>query len=316
MPSLALWLAYPRVMSDPLRNGAGDIGAALSRGDRSFSFEFFPPKTDEGEARLWQTLRELEPLRPTFASVTYGAGGSTRDRTVRLTGRLAAETTLTPLGHLTCVGSDVEALQGVIASYADAGVRNILALRGDPPEGPGSEWVPTPGGLDHADQLVELVRALGSFSVGVAAFPEGHPESPDRDNDARVLARKAGAGASFAITQFFFRVEDYLDLLTRTRAIGCEIPIIPGIMPVTNLGQIQRFAELSGAGLPTDLIERFAALGDDAVGVRALGIELASDLCRDLLDQGAPGLHFYTLNSSSATREIYANLSLDAARTG
>lgn len=316
MPSQTSWLAYPRVMSEPLTSGPRDIGAVLARGDRSFSFEFFPPKTDEGEARLWQTLRELEPLRPTFASVTYGAGGSTRDRTVRLTARLAAETTLTPLGHLTCVGSDVEKLQGVVASYADAGVRNILALRGDPPEGPGSEWVPTSGGFDHAEQLVELVCALGSFSVGVAAFPEGHPESRTRDDDAQVLARKADAGATFAITQFFFRIEDYQDLEARTRAIGCDIPIIPGIMPVTNFGQIQRFAELSGAALPADLVERFVALGDDEVGVRTLGIELASHLCSELLEHGAPGLHFYTLNSSTATREIYDNLSLDAARTG
>lgn len=303
-------------MSDPLVNAPHDIGAALTRGERSFSFEFFPPKTDEGEARLWHTLRELEPLRPTFASVTYGAGGSTRDRTVRLTARLAAETTLTPLGHLTCVGSTVEQLQGVIASYADAGVLNILALRGDPPQGPGSLWEPTPGGFDHAEQLVELVRSLGSFSVGVAAFPEGHPESASRDDDARVLARKAMAGASFAITQFFFRVGDYLDLVDRTRALGCEIPILPGIMPVTNLGQIQRFAELSGAGVPAELVERFARLGDDQAAVRELGIEIASNLCRDLLDQGAPGLHFYTLNSSTATREIYANLALGAARSG
>lgn len=303
-------------MSDPLVNAPHDIGAALTRGERSFSFEFFPPKTDEGEVRLWHTLRELEPLRPTFASVTYGAGGSTRDRTVRLTARLAADTTLTPLGHLTCVGSTVEQLQGVIASYADAGVLNILALRGDPPQGPGSSWEPTPGGFDHAEQLVGLVRSLGSFSVGVAAFPEGHPESASRDDDARVLARKAKAGASFAITQFFFRVDDYLELVDRTRALGCEIPILPGIMPVTNLGQIQRFAELSGAGVPAELVERFAMLGDDQAAVRELGIELASDLCRDLLDQGAPGLHFYTLNSSTATREIYANLALGAARSG
>jgi len=296
--------------------GHHDIGALLARGGRSFSFEFFPPKTDEGERKLWQTLRELESLHPTFASVTYGAGGSTRDRTVRLTERMASETTLTPLGHLTCVGASVDELQAVVAAYAAAGVTNVLALRGDPTGGPGTPWTPTPDGLDHADELVSLVRSLGNFSVGVAAFPEGHPESGDRDHDARVLARKAEVGASFAITQFFFRIEDYLDLRDRTAAAGCSIPILPGIMPVTNLGQIQRFATLSGAAFPTELAARFEALGDDAAGVRALGIEIASQMCRELLDEDAPGLHFYTLNSSSATREIYANLGLRSPASG
>lgn len=296
--------------------GHHDIGALLARGGRSFSFEFFPPKTDEGERKLWQTLRELESLHPTFASVTYGAGGSTRDRTVRLTERVATETTLTPLGHLTCVGASVDDLQAVVASYAAAGVSNVLALRGDPTGGPGTPWTPTPDGLNHADELVSLVRSLGNFSVGVAAFPEGHPESSDRDHDARVLARKAEAGASFAITQFFFRIEDYLDLRERTAAAGCSIPILPGIMPVTNLGQIQRFATLSGAAFPAELAARFEALGDDAAGVRALGIEIASQMCRELLDEDAPGLHFYTLNSSSATREIYANLGLRSPASG
>lgn len=296
--------------------GHHDIGALLARGGRSFSFEFFPPKTDEGERKLWQTLRELESLHPTFASVTYGAGGSTRDRTVRLTERMASETTLTPLGHLTCVGASVDELQAVVAAYAAAGVTNVLALRGDPTGGPGTPWTPTPDGLNHADELVSLVRSLGNFSVGVAAFPEGHPESGDRDHDARVLARKAEVGASFAITQFFFRIEDYLDLRDRTAAAGCSIPILPGIMPVTNLGQIQRFATLSGAAFPTELAARFEALGDDAAGVRALGIEIASRMCRELLDEDAPGLHFYTLNSSSATREIYANLGLRSPASG
>lgn len=296
--------------------GHHDIGALLARGGRSFSFEFFPPKTDEGERKLWQTLRELESLHPTFASVTYGAGGSTRDRTVRLTERMASETTLTPLGHLTCVGASVDELQAVVAAYAAAGVTNVLALRGDPTGGPGTPWTPTPDGLNHADELVSLVRSLGNFSVGVAAFPEGHPESGDRDHDARVLARKAEVGASFAITQFFFRIEDYLDLRDRTAAAGCSIPILPGIMPVTNLGQIQRFATLSGAAFPTELAARFEALGDDAAGVRALGIEIASQMCRELLDEDAPGLHFYTLNSSSATREIYANLGLRSPASG
>jgi methylenetetrahydrofolate reductase (NADPH) len=292
-----------------------DIGAMLASGERSFSFEFFPPKTDVGETKLWQTLRELECLQPTFASVTYGAGGSTRDRTVRLTERLATETTLTPLAHLTCVGATVEQLTSVIAAYASAGVVNILALRGDPAAGPGAPWQGTRGGLDHADALVALLRSLGSFSVGVAAFPEGHPESASKSDDAVTLARKADAGATFAITQFFFRVSDYLDLVERTRAIGCEIPILPGVMPVTNIQQIRRFAELSGTHVPEDLAARFAAVADNPSAVEALGIELATQLCAQLLDQGAPGLHFYTLNSSTATREIYTNLGLRPSAT-
>ena len=290
------------------------VGDLLASGERSFSFEFFPPKSDAGEAKLWQTLRELESLHPTFASVTYGAGGSTRDRTVRLTARMAAETTLVPVAHLTCVGANVEELRQVVAQYADAGVGTILALRGDPPAGPGTAWQSTPGGLDHADQLVSLVRGLGKFSVGVAAFPEGHPESASRDDDARVLARKADAGASFAITQFFFRVGDYVDLRDRARRHGCEIPIVPGIMPVTDVAQIVRFAQLSGAEFPTDLASAFEAVGHDPESVRALGVQIATELCEGLLAEGAPGLHFYTLNASMATREVFDNLHLAAPR--
>jgi methylenetetrahydrofolate reductase (NADPH) len=293
-----------------------NLGELLRSGERSFSFEFFPPKTDEGELKLWHSLRELESLRPTFASVTYGAGGSTRERTVRLTARVAAETTLTPVAHLTCVGATTQELHRVVAEYADAGVRNVLALRGDPVGGPGSAWVSEPGGLDHAEDLVRLVRSLGSFCVGVAAFPEGHPESPDRDTDARVLAQKADAGATFAITQFFFDAADYVDLVKRTRRHGSDIPIIPGIMPVTNLAQIERFAQLAGAQFPEDLAASFLEIGDDPVAVRARGVEVATRLSEQLLAEGAPGLHFYTLNSSTATREIYDNLGLSALRTG
>lgn len=284
------------------------VGALLASGERSFSFEFFPPKTDEGETRLWQALRELEVLRPTFVSITYGAGGTTRDRTVRITGEIAEETTLTPVGHLTCVGATREDIHRVIAEYADAGVSSILALRGDPPGGPGAPWVPTPGGFEHAEELIAFVCSLGTFSVGAAAFPEGHPEAPDLDFDARVLARKADAGADFAITQFFFRARDYLALVDRARAHGCGIPIIPGIMPVTDLTQIERFAQLSGAQFPPELAARFADVADDPGAVRSLGVEVATELCEELLGEGAPGLHFYTLNSSTATREVFASL--------
>ncbi len=289
-----------------------DLGDVLASGRRSFSFELFPPKTEEGERALWQTVREIEALRPTFVSVTYGAGGSTQDRTVRVTGEIARDTTLTPVAHLTCVGASRDELREVIGQYAAEGVRTILALRGDPPTGLGTAWESHPGGLEHAVQLVELIRSLGSFSVGVAAFPEGHPESPSLEDDARILALKQQAGASFAVTQLFFRVEDYVRMVEMAAKAGCTMPIIPGIMPVTNVSQIERFAALSGADFPAGLAERFRALGDDAEGVLKLGVEVAAEMCQHLLDAGAPGLHFYTLNRSRSTIEVYEALGLDA----
>jgi len=288
---------------------APTVRDVLATGRRSFSFEFFPPKDDEGERQLWQTIRQLEPLRPSFVSVTYGAGGSTRDRTVRVTERIASETTLTPVAHLTCVGHARDELRGVIGRYADAGVRNVLALRGDPPGGPTAPWRRHPEGLDHAVELVELVRQLGDFCVGVAAFPQGHPEAADLDADAAALVAKARAGADFAITQLFFDSGDYLALVDRIRRLGCDLPVIPGIMPITNLAQITRFAELSQVAVPAPIVEELSEL-ESAARVRARGIELASELCRDLLAGGAPGLHFYTLNRSTATREIYDRLAV------
>lgn len=283
------------------------IAALMARGEPSFSFEFFPPKDDEGETRLWRTIRELEPLHPTFVSVTYGAGGTTRDRTVRITERIASETTLTPVAHLTCVGHSRAELRCIVGRYADAGVRNVLALRGDPQGGVGRPWVAHPDGLDHAVELVDLVRSLGDFCVGVAAFPEKHVEAPDVDVDAQVLVSKAEAGASFAITQLFFRVEDYVALVRRVRDLGCDLPIIPGIMPITRLTQIERFAELSGTTVPPEVVAAFDGVTEPAE-VRRTGVRLATELCDDLLDNGAPGLHFYTLNRSSATRAIFAGL--------
>jgi methylenetetrahydrofolate reductase (NADPH) len=293
--------------------GAETIRDLIAAGERSFSFEFFPPKDEEGERQLWRALRELEALQPTFVSVTYGAGGSTRDRTVRVTEKIAHDTSMTPLGHLTCVGHSRDTLRSVIGAYADAGVRNVLALRGDPPEGPSAPYVAHPQGLRYALELVEMTKALGDFCVGVAAFPEAHPTAPSLAADARVLAEKARAGADFAITQLFFRPSDYFTLVDRVAALGVDIPIIPGIMPITNLAQIKRMAELSGADLPTDVVARVARFEGDASAVRSEGIALATELCDTLLAGGAPGLHFYTLNRSKATREIYSGLRVTSA---
>jgi methylenetetrahydrofolate reductase (NADPH) len=279
----------------------------------AFSFEFFPPKTDEGEERLWQAISELEPLRPTYVSVTCRASGSTHERTIRTVERIARETSITPVAHLTCAGVSRDGLRTTIRRLAAAGIRNVLALRGDPTEGLDAEWVAHHDGLHHAHELVRLLREEGDFSIGVAAFPETHPESPDRDTDVRYFVEKVRAGADFAVTQFFFRSSDYFTLVSKTREAGCDVPIIPGVMPVTNVKSIERMAALSGAAFPPQLADRLRSVGDDPDKVRAVGVEVASDLCRELLDGGAPGIHFYTLNRSTATREVYEQLGL---RTG
>ena len=296
---------------DPAPSGtAGDsVPDLLARG-RSYSFEFFPPKDEAGAQVLWQSLRELEPLRPTFVSVTYGAGGSTRDRTIEITRRIAAETSMLPMAHLTCVGHSVDEVSDVVRDYAAAGIHNVLVLRGDPADGPGTPWVATPGGLRYASELVALVRSLGDFRVGVAAFPEGHREAGSLDDDVAVMRAKQEAGAEFAITEMFFRADDYFGLVDRATSAGVTLPVVPGIMPITNLGQIRRMAELSGRDVPAEVVRRVSRWEGDREAVRAEGVQIASELCATLLDGGAPGLHFYTLNRSKATREIYANLRL------
>lgn len=275
----------------------------------TFSFEFFPPKDAEGEARLWSAIEGLDSIAPDFISVTYGAGGSTRDRTIRIASEISAHTTIPTVAHLTCVGSTREELIEILRKYREAGIDNILALRGDPVGGPRAPWETTPGGFDHADQLVTLAAEIGGFTIGVAAFPDGHPASGGNlDSDIEVLLEKERRGASFATTQFFFEASKWKELVDKLAAKGSTLPVIPGVLPVTNVKQLNRMSELSGVPIPEHITEAFAAIEENPEDVRKLGVEIATKLSQDLLDAGAPGIHFYTMNTSTATREIFEGI--------
>jgi methylenetetrahydrofolate reductase (NADPH) len=275
---------------------------------RTFSFEFSPPRTDAAQLSLGRTIAELEPLVPSFVSVTYGAGGSTRVRTREIVTWIRKETGITPMAHLTCVGHRRDDIVTLLGEYADAGIENILALGGDPPNDPADQ---RPSDYQHAVELIDDLDTFDRFSIGVAAHPEVHPRSVDRQADRRFLAAKLRR-ADFAITQFFFDAQHYLRLVDELAALGVDKPVLPGIMPVTNVAQVARMAELSGAAVPEWVIERLRVVADQPDEVRKVGVELATELCAELLAAGAPGLHFYTMNRSTATREIYGNLGLPA----
>jgi methylenetetrahydrofolate reductase (NADPH) len=286
------------------------ISSMFGRGSPVVSFEFFPPKTEEGVESLYRTVEELRPCRPSFVSVTYGAGGSTRDRTLELVTRIQRELGITTMAHLTCVGSTRHEIGEVLKRLYDGGIRNVLALRGDPPKGE-TEFKPVPGGFSHASELVAFVREQApDFCIGAACYPEGHVETKDLEADLRHLCTKVEAGADFLVSQLFFDNEDYRAFVRRARSTGVLVPIVPGLMPVTNVSQTERFTQMCGARIPQELHRRLRIVANDASAVVATGVQWSVDQGRSLLRDGAPGLHFYTLNRSSATLAVHAALGL------
>ncbi len=282
------------------------ISELLKQVNRSISFEFFPPKTKEGEESLFKTIKELEHIKPTFVSVTYGAGGSTRDRTRNIVKKIHETTSLTVMAHLTCIGHTKQQLLEILQDYKNIGIQNILALRGDIPVNMEDFKIPEDG-CKFANELVELIRENFKdwFSIGVAAYPEGHPESPNLERDVYYFKKKVDAGADFAITQMFFDNKYFYDYLELCEKAGINIPIIPGIMPITNFKQIRKFALMCGATIPEELVRKLEKVQDNNEEVEKIGIEFAVKQCEDLLKNGVKGLHFYTLNKSKATIEIY-----------
>ena len=275
----------------------------------SFSFEFFPPKTEEGERNLRATLSALRELEPNFVSVTYGAGGSTRERTVELTKWIKQDLGMEAMAHLTCVGASVAELGSVLDDIAAAGIDNVLALRGDPPRGQ-AEWTPHPDGLHYSTQLVDLIRERYPLAIGAACFPEVHPQARDMAHDLSFLKRKVDAGASFLITQLFFDNELYFNFVDEARAVGIDVPILPGIMPITDVKQIKTITGLCGATIPPALLRALEERAEDRDAVLELGVSYATLQCAELLARGAPGIHFCTLNRSPATRAILSALKL------
>ena len=273
----------------------------------AFSFEFFPPKTDEDAAHLLATARHLKELDPAFISVTWGAGGSTRRKTLDIVSAVKKDLGVETMAHLTCVGASREDIDGVLAEIRERGIKNVLALRGDPPKG-STAFVTHPGGVAHANELVAHIKRFGDFSVGVAGYPEKHVEAPSLEADLDHLKRKVDAGADFIITQLFFGNDDFLRFRDKAAARGIALPILPGLMPVTNVGQLKRFTTLCGAKIPGDLLQRLEAVQDDAEAVIRLGVAHAVAQGRRLLDAGVPGIHFYTLNRSRSTAEVLKTL--------
>jgi methylenetetrahydrofolate reductase (NADPH) len=280
-----------------------------SKGGPTFSFEFFPPKTDEGESNLRQTLTALQALEPDFVSVTYGAGGSTRNRTVELTKWIKQDLGIEAMAHLSCVGATREELGVILDGIAEAGVDNVLALRGDPPKGE-TEWRAHPGGLHYSTELAALIAERYPFAIGAACFPEVHPEAPDMAHDLRFLKQKVDSGASFLITQLFLDNELYFQFVEEARAVGIEVPILPGIMPITDVKQIKTITGMCGASIPPDLLAALEWRATDPDAVLQLGVAYATLQCAELLARGAPGIHLYTLNRSPATRAIVSALRL------
>jgi len=285
------------------------IDTLFDQGEPVFSFEFFPPKTPEGEANLFRAVEELHALDPAFVSVTYGAGGSTRDKTLDIVTRIRRDHGLEAMAHFTCVGATVDELRATLDRFRDAGIENVLALRGDPPPGQ-HEWVRTDGGLEHSAELVALIAEGYPFTVAGACFPETHIHATSPEDDLRHLKAKVDAGVQFLITQLFFDNAVYEDFVARAREIGIDVPIVPGIMPITNVAQIKRITELCGSDLPQRLLTQLESRAGDPVAVSDFGVAYATLQCAELLAMGAPGIHFYTLNRSPATRAILSALQL------
>ncbi len=284
------------------------IREMLDRDSPTFSLEFFPPKSEDGFQQLFNTIENLRNLKPDYVSVTYGAGGSTRSRTLELVSRIKYDIGFETMAHLTCVGHDRDELESILNHLEEEGIDNVLALRGDPPQGE-DRFVKPVGGFEYANQLVEFIKSKYSFSIGVAGYPEGHVECPDKTQDLINLKRKVDAGADFIVTQLFFDNRYYYDFMDKLRAMRMDIPVIPGIMPIINVRQIQRFTKMCGATIPEELTVALERIQDDSEAVGQVGIEYATRQCEDLLKQGAPGIHFYTLNRSPATLAIIEHLS-------